>query len=195
MWDPVVPTDSRQTADSAAQTLPEEVDATPQPSTDPEKSSFGTFGEAAVDTAQMSQKGTLDAVPKGDHRKKYLEEVRNERNVASTTKQATSTQGMTAFGGNGLTSLRHLLRTRPQRMNERPKRHLSDVLPEISTSHEKREQLLRVEALTGQMLEQLGDSQSRPYYRLVARAFLAADLERLIHQALSDVKEGDHLGT
>ncbi len=195
MWDPVVPAESDQPTGSNERELPEEGDFSSQQNSHPQRSPYGTFGKEGPDSGEKSQIGTLDAVPKEDPMKKYLEEVPNERNVVLATAESIGTKTNPGFGGSGPMALKHLLHSHPRGRDARPQKRLRNVLPGITTSDEKRDQLLRVEALAGQMLEQLGDSQSRHYYRLVARAFLAADLERLVHQTLSDVKDGDRLGT
>ncbi|NOT35556.1 MAG: hypothetical protein HOP12_15535 [Candidatus Eisenbacteria bacterium] len=117
---------------------------------------------------------------------KYLEEVPNERNV--------SLEVPVSAGPGGLNPLGHMLRARERRSTPTTK-HLQDVLPQITTSREKRDELLHIEALAGDMLDLLGDSHSRPFYRHVARTFLEAGLERLVRQALSEIKDSDRGGT
>ena len=91
-------------------------------------------------------------------------------------------------------AIHHTLHRRFPRKVRPPEKHLADVLPQIAVSSDKGDELLRIEDLSTEMLRQLRDSQSLPFYRLVARRFLAAGLDRLVYQVLAEVKEGDEGG-
>lgn len=84
MWDPVAPEHEGQVFLGEVQRLVEGVAEHAEDQGISEESQKGTYG---LPTVQKSHKRTYDAVPKRDHRKKYLEEVLNNVNVATPVKE------------------------------------------------------------------------------------------------------------
>ena len=133
-----------------------------------------SYGETPVENGPRIGKESLHgAGEKVPSRKNYLEEVLDERNVGLHTQGQVVTGQRTDVWATGPTAVGEALRNRFKQRPAPKRAHLADVLPQITTSPEKRDELLRVEDLAGQMLEQLGDSRSAPFYRLVARNLLA----------------------
>jgi hypothetical protein len=188
-WDPPVPDHAGQALVRQAQRIIGETSDSAEKPEDSHKGQNAPLRNALpVDKSHEGQNAPRDAGAKWASKKKYLEEGSNERNVAlrAPTKDGADHPG--------LAHVRHTLGARFKPRPTPPRKHLSDVLPHITTSPEKRDELLHIESLTALMLEQLRDSRSRPFYRLVARRFLDAGLERLVHQALSEIKDSQHSG-
>src|SRR4029077_494293 len=139
MWDPVVPAHGGQAFMRDAQRRVQQMEETAHP----QSSQKGTFGEAHVDNPERSLNGTSDAVPKGDHTKKYLEGVPNERNVETGVQGRTELAPVVTGSTSRLTPLGHMLLARATHGSEPPKKHLRDVLPAITTSPEKRNEVLK----------------------------------------------------
>lgn len=138
---------------------------------------------AAVDNHVEEGKFSPSAEETFPSKRDYRERILNERNVAvAGTEIRERPSGPVALGD----VLSHAMRqTEPTK-----KTRLADVLPKIQTSPETRDRLLRVEDLAGQILEQLGDGRSRPFYRKLARRFLDAGREHDVYQLLSEIRAG-----
>jgi hypothetical protein len=188
MWDPSVPEHAGAAFVGDAQRLSNQASETLEQPNDPEKSEKSTFHPEPVDNqSEMSKTPTFQAVEKPDSRRSTLKEY-IERNVGFAH---TGTHEQNA----GPTSVADVLPRALHRRQPPKQKHLADVLPNIRTSAEQRDRLLKVEDLADQMASQLGDIDSLVFYRKVARRFLDAGKEHLVYRALSDVKEGERDGT
>jgi hypothetical protein len=151
-------------------------------------------GSGPVDNSAV--KGRFSSSPEENvpSKRDYLE-LPNERNVAVRGEAWTELDSTASPDPTKFIPVSNMLQARIRHRLPPARKHLGDVLPQITTSRAKRDELLRIEALAGDMLDQLGDSRSRPFYRLVARRFLEAGLERLVRQALSEIKISDNTGS
>jgi hypothetical protein len=194
MEDPLHPDDEAQAFVLAAQRIAAQHPKLNEVDQNSPKSGIPTYGQSPVDNTPLtSELPTNNAVGESDSRRSTLKEY-NERNVGLDTRGPIGRDRATFHRGGGLAPSRHPLRGGYARRAKPMKKHLADVLPQIKVSPEKRDELLRVEDLAGQINQQLGDSHSKPFHRSVARGFAAAGLEHLIYQTLSEIREGTRDG-